>query len=164
MARAGEELFNPLTGERIVFVRSASETGGELLELDDHWTRPGHRAPEHVHPQMRERWEVRAGVAGFRIDGAERTAGPGELVVADPGVPHLAWNAGGQPVHLRIQLRPALGWEDFVVELFALADEAHRRGLEDPEPRALLELLARFPREVAPAPAPGAGARSRPSR
>jgi hypothetical protein len=33
-----DELFNPLTGERIVFRKTAAETGGVLLEMDDFWT------------------------------------------------------------------------------------------------------------------------------
>ncbi len=50
MARAGDELVNPITGERIVFRKTAADTDGTLLEMDDFWTQPGHRAPEHVHP------------------------------------------------------------------------------------------------------------------
>jgi antitoxin PrlF len=48
MARAGDELVNPITCERIVFRKTAAETGGALLEMDDFWMRPGHRAPLEV--------------------------------------------------------------------------------------------------------------------
>jgi quercetin dioxygenase-like cupin family protein len=107
MVRAGDELVNPITGERIVFRKTAADTGGTLLEMDAFWTRPGHRAPEHGHPGMQERWEILAGTACFRIGGVERTAGPGEVVVAPVGVRHLAWNPTEEPVHLRIQMSPA---------------------------------------------------------
>jgi quercetin dioxygenase-like cupin family protein len=152
MARAGDELVNPITDERVVFRRTAMETDGRLLEMDDFWTRPGRRAPEHVHPGMQERWEVIAGTACFRIDDRERSAGPGEVVVAEPGVPHLAWNPTAEPVHVRIQMRPALGWETFIERLFALASEGH--GGEDgaPDPQRMLELLREFPREIAMRP------------
>src|SRR3984957_7021695 len=83
MARAGDELVNPITCERIVFRKTAAETGGALLEMDDFWMRPGHRAPAHAHPGMRERWEVIAGMASFAIGGVEQRAGPGHVVVAD---------------------------------------------------------------------------------
>jgi hypothetical protein len=33
MAREGEEILNPVTGERIVFVCTSADTGGELLEF-----------------------------------------------------------------------------------------------------------------------------------
>ncbi len=153
MARAGDELVNPISGERIVFRRTAGETAGELLEMDAHWTRPGRRAPEHRHPQMEERWEVIAGSACFRIDGVEHVSGPGDTVVALPGVAHEAWNPSERPAHVRIQMRPALRWEQFVERLFALANDADARGQDAPEPASLLELLREFPREIAgPAP------------
>jgi quercetin dioxygenase-like cupin family protein len=149
MGRAGDELFNPITGERIVFRKTAAETGGTLLEMDDFWTRPGHRAPAHTHPGMQERWEVIAGTASFAIDGVERIAGAGEVVVADLGVAHQAWNATSEPVHLRIQMRPALRWETFVERLFELAADAHRGGSGAPDPALMLELLREFPQEIA---------------
>lgn len=155
MARAGDELVNPITGERIVFRKTAADTDGRLLEMDDFWTQPGHRAPEHVHPEMQERWEVIAGTASFRIAGNEWTAGPGEVVIAPPGVPHLAWNPTDEPVHLRIQMRPALRWEQFVERLFALARDCHTDERGMPDPTLMMEMLREFPREIAPVPLSG---------
>jgi len=34
MARAGDELVDPNTGERMIFRKTAKETDGELLQLD----------------------------------------------------------------------------------------------------------------------------------
>jgi mannose-6-phosphate isomerase-like protein (cupin superfamily) len=138
MARAGQTVENPATGERITFVRTAADTGGELLVMDDVWTRPGHRTPPHVHPEMEERWEVVSGRAAFRVGDEEVEAGPGETVVAPPGTPHVAWNPTADEVRLRIEMRPALRWEDFVVELFAGGDDAER----------LAGLLREFSREI----------------
>jgi quercetin dioxygenase-like cupin family protein len=139
MPRTGDSIENPATGERIVFLITAEETGGELLEMDAFWPRPGHRAAEHVHPEMEERWEVVSGRAGFRIAGDEREASPGEAVVAPPGTPHLAWNAADGPTHVRIQMRPALRWAEFVERLFTGDGE-------------LPDLLREFHREIAPPP------------
>jgi quercetin dioxygenase-like cupin family protein len=150
MARAGDELLNPITGERIVFRKTAADTDGTLLEMDDFWTQPGHRAPAHVHPEMQERWEVIAGTASFRIAGNEWTAGPGEVIIAAPGVPHLAWNPTNEPAHLRIQMRPALRWEQVVERLFALARDGHTGERGMPDPSLMAELLRDFPREIAP--------------
>ncbi len=152
MARVGEELLNPITGERIVFRTTAAETAGTLLEMDDFWTRPGHRVPAHIHPGMQERWRVIAGSANFSIGGVEQSAGPGQTVLAGPGVAHQAWNASAGPVHLRIEMRPALQWETFVERLFALAVDAHRSGREQPDQGLLLQLIGEFPREIALAP------------
>ena len=139
MGRAGDGVENPATGERVTFLRTAADTGGELLEMDDVWTRADHRTAPHVHPKMEETWEVISGRAGFRIGGEELEAGPGETVVAPPGVPHEAWNLSGGETHLRITMRPALRWEEFVERMFAA-------------PERVLELLPEFPDEVAPVP------------
>src|SRR3954469_5953268 len=92
MARAGQTVENPATGERVTFVKTSADTGGEILVLELEWPRPGERAPEHVHPHAEERYEVVEGTAAFRIDGKHQTAGPGEVVTVPPGTPHLAWN------------------------------------------------------------------------
>lgn len=140
MPSAGDSVENPQTGERIVFLRTAADTGGELLEMDDLWTAADHATAPHAHPGMEERWEVIAGRVAFDIGGKERVAEPGDVVVAPPGVPHSARNLSGGPAHLRIQMRPALRWEEFVVRLF---------GGDDP-----MRLLRDFPDEIAPPPRP----------
>lgn len=142
---------NAVTGERIEFLRTAADTGGELLELADTWTRRGHRTREHVHPGMEERFEVLEGTAAFRIAGAERTAGPGDVVVVPAGTPHLARNPADEPVRLRVQFRPALRWQAFVEHLFALAAEGRvdERGV--PEPAELVRLMREYADEIAPA-------------
>lgn len=149
MACAGDQLVNPLTGERIVFRATAAQTGGALLEMDAFWPAGSRRAAEHVHPEMQERWQIIAGRAAFRVDGTERTAGPCELVLAAPGVAHEAWNPTSEPTQVRIQMRPALNWEQFVRRLFAISADAHERGQTAPDRRALHELLLAFPREIA---------------
>jgi len=109
---------NPRTGERIEFeVRTP-----ELLVMRSTWTRPGRRAATHVHPAMEERYEILEGRAAFCIGGAENTATVGEVVVVPPGTPHLAWNPTATTVRLRITMRPALRWADFVERLFAGGD------------------------------------------
>jgi quercetin dioxygenase-like cupin family protein len=125
---------NPRTGEQIEFeVRTP-----QLLVMRATWTRPGHRAVEHIHPEMEESFEVIDGRAAFRIGGAERFADPGEVVVASPGIPHLAWNPADGPVRLKITMGPALRWADFVERLFAGEDAA--------------TLLREFSREIALVP------------
>jgi mannose-6-phosphate isomerase-like protein (cupin superfamily) len=137
MTGARDEVVNPATDERIAFLRTAAETDGELLEMENIWTRPDHRTAPHVHPRMEETWEVLAGRAGFRIGDDELVAGPGDVVVAAPGVVHNAWNLSGGETRLRITMRPALRWQEFVMRLFTA-----------PGP----ELLRDFPDEIAPAP------------
>ena len=106
---------NRRTGEQIEFeVRTP-----ELLVMRSTWMRPGQRAIAHVHPEMEERFEILAGRAAFRIDGAERLADAGQVVIVPPGTLHLAWNPTTDVVRLRISMRPALRWAEFTERLFA---------------------------------------------
>ena len=139
MAEAGDAFVNPATEERIVFVRTAADTGGELLEMENLWTRADHSTAPHVHPKMEETWEVVSGRARFRIGDEETVVGPGDTVVAPPGVPHRAWNESGGRTALLITMRPALRWEEFVVRMFEAPDR-------------VAELLAEFRDEIAPPP------------
>jgi mannose-6-phosphate isomerase-like protein (cupin superfamily) len=141
MARTGQTVENPATGERVTFLRTSADTGGELLVLELVWPRKGRRAPEHVHPEMEERYEVVAGTARFRIGGEEIAAGPGDVVTVPPGTPHLAWNPTLHEVRLRVEFRPALRWEEFVERLFAAREPVGA-------------LMREFRREIAPPPRP----------
>ena len=41
----------------------------EALTMLTTWTRPGHRAAKHIHPNMEERFKVLEGRAAFAVDG-----------------------------------------------------------------------------------------------
>ncbi|MDH6196994.1 hypothetical protein M2272_003647 [Mycobacterium frederiksbergense] len=61
MARIGDEIEHPLTGERITFLETTASTGGEYLRfrLD---VAPGGSIPNlHVHPGSQERFEIADG-------------------------------------------------------------------------------------------------------
>lgn len=81
MAKAGDELVNPVTGLRTVFRKTAQDTGGELLQVDwigdPGWT----TGPDHVHPLQEERFEVICGKLGLRVEGIERVLGEREGMI-----------------------------------------------------------------------------------
>ncbi len=61
MAKAGDEIVNPVTGHRIIFRKTTQDTDGELLQMD--WIgKPGWKAGAvHVHSFQDERFEVISG-------------------------------------------------------------------------------------------------------
>ena len=82
MARSGDVLEHPVTGERLVWRRVAHDTDGRLLE-GDVFARPGgHPAAAHVHPNQEERFRVLQGSVRLRVDGQETLLGPGESAAA----------------------------------------------------------------------------------
>jgi hypothetical protein len=66
MARAGDELVNPVTGLRTVFRKTARETSGELLQVDWIGERGWTTGPDHIHPRQEERFEVLSGKHGWK--------------------------------------------------------------------------------------------------
>jgi mannose-6-phosphate isomerase-like protein (cupin superfamily) len=136
MARAGQAIENPATGERIEFRKTAEDTTGESLEFD-YYLRPGGFAVgrvDHVHPRQEERIEVRSGRLGVRIDGDEWTATPGTSFAVLPGVAHTVWNDGDDGMHATIEIRPALDTETFFETTCGLARDGKtlRWGLPTP--------------------------------
>lgn len=157
MARQGDVLNNPATGERIEFRRTASDTAGEAVAFD-YYLAPGGFAVgkvDHVHPHQEERFEVRSGTLGVRIDGDEWTATPGTRFAVPAQTAHTVWNAGDSEMHAVVEIRPALAIETFFETAFGLArdGETNRTGL--PGPLQLAVLAEAFEDEIRAAAVPG---------
>ena len=71
MARAGDVIDHPVTGEQIVFRKTARDTGGKELAMEFRVRPGGFVAGAHVHPEQEERFEILEGTVRFRIDGRE---------------------------------------------------------------------------------------------
>ena len=145
MVKAGDEMVNEVTGLRTVFRKTATDTGGELLQVD--WIgAPGWTAgPKHVHPRQLERFTVVSGTLGVHVDGAERVYGPGEVAAAPAGSVHTAWNAGkgGEKVHALVEFEPALRSEVPLETLAGLARDGKVNGAGVPKNPFRLALLVR---------------------
>jgi quercetin dioxygenase-like cupin family protein len=78
MIRKGDTIENPITGERVRFLKTSAETGGELVLIDTTVAPNGFVAAEHVHPYQSERFEVLTGEVEFRLEGEHVIARAGE--------------------------------------------------------------------------------------
>lgn len=126
---AGDWLANPVTGELARLEVAPSETAGRRL-VACLILQPGAAvAGEHVHPHLVERFEVLDGEVGFRLAGAEWSAGPGDPVVeVAAGVAHDWWNAGSGVAHVRLEVeavptapgRPAARFVSMIETLWSL--------------------------------------------
>jgi mannose-6-phosphate isomerase-like protein (cupin superfamily) len=94
MARPGDALENAVTGERLVFRRTAADSGGAVLSFDYFLPAGGSVPLAHVHPRQEERFEVVSGRARIRVCRRLRRAGAGERVVVPRGTLHRLWNDG----------------------------------------------------------------------
>jgi mannose-6-phosphate isomerase-like protein (cupin superfamily) len=121
MPKAGEVLENPVSGQRLVFRRTARETNGESLEYELLFRPSGFLAEEHFHPRQSERHEVLEGELGLVVAGEERRLAPGEALVVPPGAAHRLFPVGERPARMLFELRPALETERFIATLYRLA-------------------------------------------
>jgi quercetin dioxygenase-like cupin family protein len=121
VAKAGDVIENPVTGERITFLETTRETNGELLRFE-YVHLPTFTIPEHFHPRQEERHEIISGTLRGRVGGRERDYAEGERVVGPAGVPH-AWRNPSSEEELRFvsELRPPLVFETIMETCCGLA-------------------------------------------
>lgn len=154
MAYAGKVIESPDT--RLVFVRTAADTGGELLRFEQ-TVQPDHApVPAHVHDRQEERFVVLSGEMGVRAAGEERTLTAGEEVVVPPGTPHTFWNASGRGEALRhtVELRPALKSETFFETVFGLQRDGKLVAGKVPNLLLMAPILVEYENWMAGPPVP----------
>ncbi len=121
MARAGEVLENPVSGQRIIFRKTADDTDGKLLEVESVYTKPTlSRPPAHYNPRQEERFEVLSGRVNVVVSGESRTLEEGEVLTMPPGTPHEMW-AEEAGARVNWQTRPAMRTEEFFETIWGLA-------------------------------------------
>ena len=121
MSRAGDAIENPVTGERVVVRLGTEETGGELLVVEALVKPGGAVTGEHVHPAIEEYFTVVSGRVGFRLDGRESIAEPGQRLRVPAGMAHDWWNAGEEEARIVVEISPAERFEVMIANLFGLA-------------------------------------------
>ena len=134
MMRKGDVIENPVTGERLRFLETSRETGGEYVLVECTVQPNGFVAAAHVHPHQSERFEIEAGTIAFKVDGQEIVARPGESVFVPAGSSHKFWNAGDADVRFRCTVTPALQFERLIATMYSLAADGktNKKGMPNP--------------------------------
>jgi|SRR5579859_535126 len=154
MARAGDEFFDPIRGQRLIFRQTARESKGELVEVDAFY-RPGSDAPpEHIHPQQEEYFEVQAGSIETRVNGQEKRYEAGESFRIPAGAAHQMWNGGSTEARLLWQTRPALHTDDFFEIMWGLAQAGKTNKAGLPNLLQLAVILQQYRQEFRPVKPP----------
>ncbi|HEX5928052.1 MAG TPA: cupin domain-containing protein [Solirubrobacterales bacterium] len=142
--RVGDALENPCTGEKGVLVKVPWEGGDGSLEADLFVQPGGAVVGEHVHENFAERFTVREGRIGFRLDGEESVAGPGEVVEIPRGHWHDWWNAGDGVAVARVWVSDGLRFTQMIETLFGLARDGHTNAKGMPDPLQLAMFATEF--------------------
>jgi quercetin dioxygenase-like cupin family protein len=148
MAYAGQTIANPVSGERITFMQTARDTGGELLEFELELTPDGRVPGAHVHPAQEERFHVLSGQMKFRRGWRRVVASAGDTVIVPAGTVHKFANAGDDVARCRVEVVPALDMEQLLETTVELAIEGNVMRSGMPKPLHLALFVGRFRREV----------------
>jgi quercetin dioxygenase-like cupin family protein len=147
--RAGDVVWNPLSGEKAMIVESAAESGGARIVADFAVEAGGFvSGGERVHDHLAEHVELRAGRVTFVLDGEERTLAAGEQLTVMPGTWHLWWNAGQDEVQVRVRIEPALRFDEAILVVWGLCADGHTNAEGRPSPLFGALLAARYRREI----------------
>src|SRR5256885_14777477 len=88
---------------------------GDVLRLEL-WADPGAYVPQHLHPSIQERFEVREGEFTFKVEGRKHRAGPGERLAVEPGRRHAFKNTGEGVAHLVAEAEPPADMRELFAE------------------------------------------------
>jgi mannose-6-phosphate isomerase-like protein (cupin superfamily) len=141
MIRKGDTIENPVTGERVTFLRTSAETGGEMVLIETTVAPNGFVAAEHVHPHQSERFEILEGVVEFRLDGEIVLAREGDVVMVEAGAAHQFRNIGEGEVRFLTEVCPALSFEVFLETMFGLASDGKTNAKGMPNPFQLAVIM-----------------------
>jgi len=130
----GQTLSNPVTGETLVFRTTSADSSGERVVVEAFVEPDGAVAAAHVHPAQEELFEVLAGELEFRLGKQTMVATVGDRVLVPAGTPHRFRNVGDTTAHFVCEVSPALGFEQLIETMFALADDGkvNRKGMPHP--------------------------------
>lgn len=123
MARKGDMVEHPVTGERITFLETSAETNGEYATFELRVRPHGFVAAPHIHPHAVESFEIRSGTFTFLVDGEERQVRTGDGAIVPAGAPHAWWNSGDEEGMAIVEFRPGRKTEEFFESFFGLAQD-----------------------------------------
>ena len=155
MTHGAQILDNPISGERFIFPATAAETDGEVFTFDLVVGPDGRVPGGHVHPKQEERFEILAGVMRFWRGLRSIVAGPGDAVVIPPTTYHRFANAGNEPAHVRVVVRPQLRMKQLFETAVALAEEGRTLRTGMPKPLDLALFMREFREEIEAPVTPG---------
>jgi uncharacterized protein YndB with AHSA1/START domain/quercetin dioxygenase-like cupin family protein len=145
MANAGDVLSMPQLGCSVKLIRTAAETGGELIEFDVLGRPRGFLVQPHVHVGQIEHYEVLGGSFKLVENGNEHVLRPGQTMQTEAGIAHRQMpGPDGADGHVRVQVRPAGTTQAFLERLAELCADGQFNRFGFPKPVAGAQLVIDF--------------------
>lgn len=122
MAYRGQTISNPVTGENITFVKTTTDTKGQVLVFDCRVTPGGARLPAHVHGSQEERFTIISGILGVMVGGKKQELRAGDRAVLPARIKHQWWNAGDDEVDFQVEVVPPRNLEIVLEAVCGMAE------------------------------------------
>lgn len=117
------QIENRLSKERITFLQTGAETGGELFAFEVWVPTDMVSPPAHLHLAEEERLEVLEGEMTIQTGGRQYVLGPGDSHTVESGVTHTWHNSGSGPLRFQAEFRPPGNMQSFFETYCGLAAE-----------------------------------------
>ncbi|HEX8529977.1 MAG TPA: cupin domain-containing protein [Cytophagales bacterium] len=126
---AGRKVYlNPVIGDKLVFLKTARETGGAYTLVEIELAAGGGNMP-HIHRAFSETFIPLEGTLGVRSGREKLRLHPGQVHTVPPGTPHYFHNPSDQPVRFQVELRPGHeGFENSLKIAYGLAGDGLTNG------------------------------------
>jgi quercetin dioxygenase-like cupin family protein len=141
MIHRGDTIENPVTGEKVTFLKISAETDGEMVLIETTVAPHGFVAAKHIHPHQSERFEILEGTVEFTLDGEVVVATAGDVVMVEAGAAHQFRNVGEEEARFLTEVCPALSFEAFLETMFGLAADGKTNGSGMPNPLRLAVIM-----------------------
>ena len=96
MAHRNKRIANPFSGQSIVFLQTAADTRGELLEMESTYAAHSKKPAEHYHPVQQEDFTVLQGEITMLLDDQDVLLRAGDVVI-QRGTNHAWSNRSDKP-------------------------------------------------------------------
>ena len=122
MAYTGKRIYNSFTGQQVVFLQTALDSGGHILTMQMSYQGIGPEPPVHFHPHQEEIFTVKRGMLSIRLNDKVEQFPAGSLIHIPRNTPHAMWNGQEGETLVTWEVRPALHTEYFIENVFGLSN------------------------------------------
>lgn len=123
MAYRGKQIDNPVTKQRIVFLQTAKDTDGQLLEMEASFGANSVEPAAHYHPFQEEDFTVLEGQLTVKMPTQIVVLKAGDSLHIASGLIHAMWNPTNSTTVVNWQVRPAMNSEHLLETAAGLAKD-----------------------------------------
>lgn len=144
MAVKGQQIYNKITSDKITFIQTRDDTGGELLQFENVHAVDGIGPVPHRHPLQEEVFIVKNGILDISIAGSRSSIRAGEKITVPPNTIHSWKNGGKEELVLITEFRPAFHFEEIIETIASLSQKGKVDKKGNPDPIQMSATLNAF--------------------